>query len=67
MNLRVAEPVDRHGKIVPIRHADYVAHPVVGHVVKLEDGYFAFPVSGECHRCDSQSEAIEYVGRRYSR
>lgn len=64
--MTIAEPVDRHGKLRPVRHTEYVGHPVVGHVAYMPCGYYAL-VGTECRKFASEGEAVEYLGRRWTR
>lgn len=67
MNLRKGEPVGKSGKIIPVHHNDYVGQPVIGYYVKLDGGYYAFATGHPVYRCDSETEAVEYIGKRYAR
>lgn len=65
MSIRKADPVDRYGRIVPIRAEEYVGQPVIGFVVRMEDGFFAFTGADACEKFDGENSAIEFVERRW--
>ncbi len=65
MSITKAEPVDRYGRIVPIRAEEYVGRPVIGHVIRMEDGFYAVTAADECQHFESQNNAIAFVERKW--
>ena len=61
----VEQPVDRFGRIRPVRDRSHVNVPVIGHVVRMEDGFYAF-YRDECVRHDTVSDAVSWIGKKWS-
>lgn len=64
MEMEIGKPVDRHGKLRPVVHPEYVGHPVVGHIVYLPCGLYAL-VGQDCRRFETETEAVAYLERRW--
>jgi len=60
-----AEPADRNGRIIPIRDNDYVGRPIIGHVVRMDDGIYSFTDRDECVKHDTENKAIEFIERKW--
>jgi hypothetical protein len=63
--MTVAEPEDRYGRIMPVKDDTYVGQPVVGYVIRMEDGFFAITARDECVKYKSKSEAVEAVEKKW--
>lgn len=62
--IEVCEPVGK--TVFPIRYADRVGHPVIGHVVRDERGWIAIPENVSKHPVENRRtrhEAIDYLRR----
>lgn len=60
--IEVSEPVGK--TVFPIRYADRVGHPLIGHVVKDPNGWIAIPevaTKWPVFNARSRHEAIDYL------
>jgi hypothetical protein len=64
--LQLGSPLDRYGRIVPVRQMARVTGPVIGHVIRMEDGFYACScIEPETMaRFDGKVEAITWLGNR---
>ena len=64
--LLTERPLDRYGRIVPVRQMERVTGPVIGHVIRMEDGFYACSCREPetMTRFDGKVEAIEWLGNR---
>jgi hypothetical protein len=63
--IKIDSPVDRYGRIRPVIDTDYVGQPVVGYVVRMEDGFYAIADRDDCRREESITDAASYVAHKW--
>lgn len=63
MNLHLGDY--RAAIIREVKDYDYTGHPVVGFVIKADNGWHGITERDECKRFDSESEAISYIGNKW--
>lgn len=62
--LQVQAPLDRYGRILPVRQTGRVTHPVIGHVIRMEDGFYACACNEPwaMRHFEAKTDAIEWLG-----
>lgn len=62
----IGAPLDRYGRITPVHSRTRVTMPVIGHVIRMEDGFYAYScaVPEDMFKFDTKGEGIEFIARR---
>jgi len=66
MHMKVKDPIDKKGKVTPIKDLRYAGPADAAYVVELEDGFYVF-MSDTAVKCDSFGEAVGQAERRSGR
>ena len=59
--IRIEHPVDQFGRIRPVIDTDYIGAPIVGFVIRMEDGFYAITDRDQCTKRETLEEAANFV------
>jgi hypothetical protein len=63
--MKRGDPRDRYGRIIPIHDDDYIGEPIIGFVIRMEDGFYTVTSRDECDKHDTFDAAVSFIRKRW--